>query len=116
MKSHIEILRELREDRDLKQVDVAEMLGTTQQYYSKYETGKFELPIRMLSNLADFYNVSTDYLLGRTESREGIDGLNKTVADECTVGRMVSDVMALPLDGRRSVIEYIELQRLKQTK
>ena len=43
MKSFCEILRELREDRDMTQADVANLLGTSQQYYSKYETGKYEI-------------------------------------------------------------------------
>ena len=60
-------LRDLREDRDLKQVELAELLGTTQQQYSKYEVGSQEIPLRHLVTLADFYNVSLDYLVGRTK-------------------------------------------------
>ena len=60
MKTFCEIIRELREDRDLKQADVAKVLGTSQQYYSKYETGKYEMPIHCVTALADFYGVSTD--------------------------------------------------------
>lgn len=59
MKTFCEIIRELREDRDLKQADVAKVLGTSQQYYSKYETGKYEMPIHCVTALADFYGVST---------------------------------------------------------
>lgn len=55
MKSFCEILRELREDRDMTQADVANLLGTSQQYYSKYETGKYEMPIHYVVPLADFY-------------------------------------------------------------
>ena len=54
MKTFCEIIRELREDRDLKQADVAKVLGTSQQYYSKYETGKYEMPIHCVTALADF--------------------------------------------------------------
>ena len=57
MKSFCEILRELREDRDMTQADVANLLGTSQQYYSKYETGKYEMPIHYVVPLADFYGV-----------------------------------------------------------
>ena len=49
MKTFCEIIRELREDRDLKQADVAKVLGTSQQYYSKYETGKYEMPIHCVT-------------------------------------------------------------------
>ena len=64
MKSYMELLRELREDRDLTQAQVAQVLGTTQQVYSRYEKEINELPVRHLLTLCRFYNVSADYLLG----------------------------------------------------
>lgn len=63
MKSYVEIIRELREDRDLTQKDIANLLGTTQQVYSRYEKGENELPVRHLITLCKFYNVSADYIL-----------------------------------------------------
>ena len=59
-------LRDLREDRDLKQTDVAAMLGIRQTVYSRYERGYQNLPLELLLALADYYGVSTDYILGRT--------------------------------------------------
>lgn len=64
MKEYYEILRELREDRDLKQSELAALLGTTQQVYSRYENGINELPIRHLITLCRYYCVSADYVLG----------------------------------------------------
>lgn len=64
MKSYTQILRELREDHDLTQAEVANVLGTTQQVYSRYETGANELPLRHLRTLCQFYHVSADYVLG----------------------------------------------------
>ena len=64
MKEYYEILRELREDRDLKQSEIAGLLGTTQQVYSRYENGVNELPIRHLITLCRYYGVSADYVLG----------------------------------------------------
>ena len=64
MKTYVEIIRELREDRDLSQSDVAKVLGTTQQVYSRYEKGENEMPIRHLITLCKFYKVSADYILG----------------------------------------------------
>ena len=58
-------LRDLREDSDLTQRQVAEILGIDQRVYSTYETGKRDLPLQHLITLADFYHVTTDYLLGR---------------------------------------------------
>ncbi len=63
-------LRYLREDADLVQKEVAAMLGIDQRVYSNYETGKREIPTRLVIRLADFYGTSTDYLLGRTSRRE----------------------------------------------
>ncbi|OGO79828.1 MAG: transcriptional regulator [Clostridiales bacterium GWC2_40_7] len=64
-----EIIRELRQDNDLNQKKIAELLNTTQQVYSRYETGENELPIHHLITLAKFYKTSTDFLLGLTNER-----------------------------------------------
>ena len=64
MKEYYEILRELREDRDLTQSDIATVLGTTQQVYSRYEKGVNEMPIRHLITLCRYYQISADYVLG----------------------------------------------------
>ena len=110
MKSFCEILRELREDRDMKQSDVAALLGTSQQYYSKYETGKYEMPVRYVTALADFYGVSVDYLLGRTACRIKLDGYRKSIVAGYTADEMLADVLTLDRKGRQSVRDYIELQ------
>ncbi|MBQ7935501.1 MAG: helix-turn-helix transcriptional regulator [Clostridia bacterium] len=62
-------IRDLREDRDLTQKQMAEILGMSQTGYSKYETGENDIPTQILIKLADFYNTSVDYLLGRSEMR-----------------------------------------------
>ncbi len=62
-KSYQQILRELREDHDLSQTDVAKILHTSQQMYSRYETGECEMPIRHLKTLCTLYEVSADYVL-----------------------------------------------------
>lgn len=63
-------IRDLREDRDLNQTKVAELLGMSQTGYSKYETGENDIPTAVLIKLADFYNTSIDYLLGETDCKE----------------------------------------------
>lgn len=60
-------LRTLREDRDLKQKDIANILNCTQVAYSYYEIGRREIPLTLLMRLADYYETSVDYLLGRTD-------------------------------------------------
>lgn len=61
-------LKDLREDNDLVQKEVAAFLGIDQRVYSNYEIGKREIPTRFLTLLADFYGTSTDYILGRTNN------------------------------------------------
>lgn len=69
MKKPNEIIRELREDSDLRQEDIALLLGTTQQVYSRYEKGINEIPLRHIVTLCRFYKVSADYILGLTDHR-----------------------------------------------
>ncbi len=59
-------LKDLREDKDLKQDEIASILNISQTNYSKYELGKINIPISSLIKLANFYNTSIDYLLGLT--------------------------------------------------
>ncbi len=61
-------IRDLREDRDLNQTEVAKILGMSQTGYSKYETGTNDIPTTILIKLARFYNTSIDYLLGETDN------------------------------------------------
>ena len=60
-------LRDLREDHDKTQQQIADILGTSQTMYARYEHGANELPLRHLLVLADYYGVSVDYLLGRSD-------------------------------------------------
>ena len=62
-------LRDLREDKDLKQRDVAELLKVHQTTCSDYELGRLNIPVAAIHTLADFYGVSVDYLLGRTNTK-----------------------------------------------
>ena len=62
-------LRDLREDSDLRQQDIAELLQITQTVYSRYERGFQTIPVLHLLKLADFYHTSTEYILGRTNER-----------------------------------------------
>ncbi len=66
-------IRELREDRKLNQTQVAKILGMSQTGYSKYETGENDIPTSILIKLAQFYDTSTDYILGLTDYTEKYD-------------------------------------------
>ena len=63
-------IKDLRIDHDLYQKQIANLLKITRQQYGLYESGKRGIPIDLLIKLADFYHVSTDYILGRTNKKE----------------------------------------------
>lgn len=67
--SYMKQIRDLREDSDLTQSDIAKILGTSQTMYARYERGASELPIHHLITLCKFYQVSSDYLLGLSSSK-----------------------------------------------
>ena len=62
-------LKDLREDKDLTQKQIAEVLNTSHQYYNKYETGKIPITFERVIQLAKFYNVSIDYIAGLTNDK-----------------------------------------------
>jgi transcriptional regulator with XRE-family HTH domain len=64
--AYIRIIRDLREDADKTQTQIADVLGTSQTMYARYERGANELPVRHLMMLSQYYNVSTDFILGLT--------------------------------------------------
>ena len=72
LKVYFRRLKDLREDHDLKQSEIAEFLGIYQTVYSRYERGFQNIPIEYLIKLADYYNISTDYILGLTDSPKRI--------------------------------------------
>lgn len=68
-----ERIRDLREDNDLKQKDLASYLSVNQSTYSDYENGRINVPVDMLIKIAEYYNVSLDYLVGRSNTKEFVD-------------------------------------------
>ncbi|MGN1181748.1 MAG: helix-turn-helix domain-containing protein [Faecalibacillus sp.] len=67
---YIKKIRDLREDHDLTQKEVADKLGTSQTMYARYERGANELPIRHLISLCEIYHVSSDYILGLMKRKQ----------------------------------------------
>ena len=63
-------IRDLREDHDLKQKELAAYLSVDQSTYSDYENGRINVPVDMLIKIADYYKVSLDYLVGRSDSKK----------------------------------------------
>lgn len=116
MKSVIERFRDLREDRDRTQRDIAAILGISQQHYSRYETGEYELPLRHFITLAEYYGVSADYLIGRCvyDTKEPLETVYVTRDYSCE--KLIQDTLSLSEHGRESVVEYIGMHKLKEKK
>lgn len=71
--AHYQRLRDLREDADKTQQEIADYLGTSAQHYGKYESGKTEIPLERAVMLAKYYNVSLDYIAGISSIRHPLD-------------------------------------------
>lgn len=100
-----EKLKKLREDKGLQPKDVAKFLGITRQGYCRYEDGKSDLSTSTLSKLADFYNVSTDYLLGRDEKKLSEDVASMT--DNELDKALIHGYMAMTETDRQGIRNYI---------
>lgn len=102
-----EIIRKLREDRELKQDALAKYLGVVQQTYSNYEKGHSSLSLDYLAKLAEFYQVSADYLLGLTTFEKRAESLEKPYVPGKTLGEVSSALLLLSPERRRQLIDYL---------
>ena len=107
MKELCEVIRDLREDHDLKQKTIAEYLNVSQQTYSNYENGRREIPIWAVVALAKYYKVSTDYLLGTDSGYLGNTNLKSTYLDNITMHDVIYDIQKLKRENRKDLIKYI---------
>lgn len=109
-----EILRDLREDSDLSQRDMAEKLGVTPQQYSQYENGVSDIPLHRFVKLIEIFDVSADYLLGRTQRPENKSFRNVQVTKDCSCAALLNAVLSLSEEDREAAVEYVRLLRLKE--
>ncbi len=107
MKTLNTMLRDLREDHDIKQETIAKYLGITQQTYSNYENGYREIPITVVTELAKYYKVSTDYLLRSDTSYLGNVDMNAPYVDDITLHDMIYDIQTLDNTARKDLVKYI---------
>lgn len=114
MKSVIELFRELREDNDYTQSEIASVLGISQQHYSKYETGEYELPLRHFITLANYYGVSADYLIGRCsiDDKKSLELVYVTRDYSCA--KLLQDILSLNEQDRNAAVDYVKLQKLRE--
>lgn len=104
-----ETLAELRKDKNLKQKDLAELLNLSIGTISNYETGSHEPDFATLNILADFFHVSTDYMLGRTNLPYDISRLNEPLIDNITISDLVNTLLNMSPEDLASTVEYINL-------
>ncbi len=103
-----ERLRDLREKSRKTQADISNMLGTTQQIYSRYENERTDLPLRHLVKLADYYQVSADYILGRTSYPKEPPEMDKPFLKNVTYGEVNDRISAFTTSTRKMLIQYIK--------
>lgn len=112
-----EMIAELRKDKGLLQKELAQLLGVSIGTISNYETGVHNPEIETLIKLADYFNVSVDYMLGRIKFRANLDILNHLVTTEnkqLTAGELLNNILALSNDNRKALVEYLELLKMKE--
>lgn len=108
-----EILAELRKDKHLLQKDLADFLSISIGTVSNYETGAHEPDFETLCKLADFFQVSTDYLLGRTDLPYDVRKLSEPVRNGITISDITHTLLNMSQENLDSVLEYMELLTYK---
>lgn len=98
-------LRDLREDKDLKQKDIAKILNTSPNYYGDYENGKRPIPFERVIELANYYNVSLDYIAGRTNDKKGLT--KSSLADDETM--LIKKFRMLNNTRKGKIIERLDI-------
>lgn len=109
-------LKDLREYKNYKQAYVAEYLNISQQVYSRYESGKHELPVRYLEPLSKLYNVSTDYLLGLSVTKDDITALSEQKYGNRTLKELLNDISSLDYENIVLLNAFIDFLITKQQK
>ena len=111
-----DIIRDLREDHNLKQRDLCSVLNVSQQTYSSYETGDTELPACHAVTLADYYGVTTDYILGRVPYSRHIPSLDLLLTAELSMGEYMSMILQLDDSYKKHLIIYSDYLLERQKK
>lgn len=111
-----EIICALRAEKGIYQKELADYLKVSIGTISNYEQGIHNPDFNTLCSIADFYEVSLDYLLGRTNIRASADKLDQKLTDNYTVADMLNTTLQLDTASTHSLVEYINLLMLKQDK
>lgn len=108
-----ELLAELREDRKLTQKDLAEIIYVSPGTISNYENGVHYPDIEKLIALADYFHVTTDYLLGRCSTNLSPDIFNQVIIGELTAGTMIHDVQSLTQERKQALAVILSDMRFR---
>lgn len=111
-----QILRELREERGIYQKELASYLNVSISTISNYENGVHFPDLDVLCQIAEFFNISTDYLLGRTQYQYDIKMLNQSLTSEYTVTNLINTIIELPGREKESLLEYVEYLKTRPGK
>lgn len=98
-------IRDLREDKDMKQTDIAEMLKIGLSTYQRYERGELKIYLETANELADYYNVSLDYIAGRTNDKRGLT--RSELSDDETM--LIKKYRSLSENGKGNIMGKIEI-------
>lgn len=109
-------LKNSRENRNMKQNEVAEYLGISQQNYSRYENGKRDLPIRYLEPLSKLYHVSTDYILGLSVNKNDLHTMLQSANHMKPTSDLMEEMAALNPENMMLLSAYIEFLKFRQSK
>lgn len=107
-----EILAELRQDRKMTQKDLAQAMFVTVGTISNYENGVHYPDVERLISLADYFNVTTDYLLGRCKANVSPDVFDESIIGEKTMGQLVNDIRNLSRSRRQSLAIILDDMKL----
>ncbi len=109
------IISALRAERGIYQKELADYLKVSIGTISNYEQGIHNPDYETLCKLADYYEVSIDYLMGRTSIRTRIDDLDRPLTENYTLGDLLNTTLQLDKASTCSLVEYVDLLRLKQS-
>lgn len=109
-----QIISELRLEKGIYQKELADYLKVSIGTVSNYEQGIHSPDFGTLCKLADYYQVSVDYLLGRTKFRASLNELNRPLTKTYTVADLLNTTLQLDSASTRSLVEYLDLLKLKQ--
>ena len=104
---HYKRLKDLREDADKTQKEIAEVLHDTQQHYQLYESGKREVPLWVAVRLSEYYDVSIDYIAGRTNNKDGLRA--KSVLQEIDERKLIEKWNQLSEREKGRILERMDI-------